>query len=67
MKNFANSFAWALIAASPFLLSPASSLSGQDVDPLSLTEELHTAGQVAYERACAECHLPNFGGSFEAP
>ena len=67
MKNFAKSFAWALIAAAPFLLSPESSLSAQDVDPLSLTEEVHTAGQVAYEGACASCHLTSFGGSFEAP
>ena len=67
MKNFAKSFAWALIPAFPFLLSPESSLSAQDADPLSLTEEVHTAGQVAYERACAACHLTAFGGSFEAP
>ncbi len=67
MKNLAKSFAWALIAAAPFLLSPWSSLNAQDANPLSLTEEVHTAGQAAYERACAACHLSDFQGSFEAP
>ena len=67
MKRFVNSFAWAPIALAPFLLSPRSSLSAQDAAPLSLTEEVHTAGQVAYETACADCHLPSFAGSFEAP
>ena len=67
MKNFAESFSWTLIAASPFLLFPGSSLNAQGTPPLSLTEEVHTAGQVAYERACAACHLPSFLGSFEAP
>ena len=67
MKNFAKSLAWALIAVVPLLLSSGSSLDAQDADPLSLTEEVHTAGQTAYERACAACHLPNFVGSFEAP
>ncbi len=67
MKNITKSFAWALIVAAPFLPSSGSSLSAQDATPLSLTEEVHTAGQAAYERACASCHLPNFLGSFEAP
>ena len=67
MKNFVKPFSWALIAAAPLLLSPGSSLSAQDAGPLSLTEEVHTAGQVAYERACAGCHLVNLLGSFEAP
>ena len=66
-KNLTKSFAWALIAASPFLLSSGSSLSAQDASPLSLTEEVHTAGQAAYETACEACHLATFGGSFEAP
>ena len=67
MKNLTKSFAWALIAAAPFLLSSGSSLSAQDASPLSLTEEVHTAGQAAYETACEACHLATFGGSFEAP
>ncbi len=67
MKNFVKSFSWAVIAAAPLLLSPGSSLSAQDAGPLSLSEEVHTAGQVAYERACAGCHLVNLLGSFEAP
>ena len=67
MKNFVKSLVWALIAAAPFLLSPGSSLSAQDVSPLTLSEEVHTVGQVAYERACAGCHLVNLLGSFEAP
>ena len=67
MKNLTKSFACALIAAAPFLLSSGSSLSAQDASPLSLTEEVHTAGQAAYETACAGCHLATFGGSFEAP
>ena len=67
MKNFVKSFSWALIAAAPLLFSPGSSLSAQDAGPLSLSEEVHTAGQVAYERACAGCHLVNLLGSFEAP
>ena len=67
MTNFARTFTPALIAALPLLLSPGSSLSAQGVGPLSLSEEVHTAGQVAYDRACAACHLPTFLGSFEAP
>jgi alcohol dehydrogenase (cytochrome c) len=73
MKNFAKShwaqglLVWALIAASPFLPSSGAWLNAQEVTPLSLTEEVHTAGQVAYERECASCHLSSFGGSFEAP
>ena len=67
MKNFAKSFTWALIAASPLFLSPGSSLNAQDAGSLTLSEEVHTAGQVAYETACAACHLPSFLGSFEAP
>ena len=67
MKKFVKSFASALIAAAPFLLSPGSSLSAQNTSPLTLSEEVHTAGQVAYERACAGCHLANLLGSFEAP
>ena len=67
MKNFVKSFSWALIAAAPLLFSPGSSLSAQDAGPLSLSEEVHTAGQVAYERAYAGCHLVNLLGSFEAP
>ena len=67
MKSVAKSLAWAPIAVAPFLLLPRSSLSAQDATPLSLTEEVHAVGQVAYERACAECHLPSFRGSFEAP
>ncbi len=66
MKNFAKSLVSALIAAAPFLLSPGSSLSAQNTSPLTLSEEVHTAGQVAYERACAGCHLVNLLGSFEA-
>ena len=65
--NSTKSFVWALIAAVPFLLSPWSSLNAQDANPLSLTEEVHAAGQAAYERACAACHLADFQGSFEAP
>jgi len=67
MKNFAKYFTWPLITALPFLLSPGSFLSAQDAGPLSLSEEVHTDGQVAYERECAACHLTYFGGSFEAP
>ena len=67
MNNFAKPLAWALIAAAPILLSPGPSLSAQDAGPLSLTEEVHTAGQAAYERTCAGCHLVSLGGSFEAP
>jgi alcohol dehydrogenase (cytochrome c) len=67
MKNFTEYFAWALIAVVPFLLASGPSLNAQDATPLSLTEEVYNAGQVAYETACAGCHLPSFGGSFEAP
>ena len=67
MKNAPKSVAWALSGAALALLLSASSLNAQDADPLSLTEEVHTAGQVAYERACANCHLTGFQGSFEAP
>ena len=42
MKNSVKSFTWALIAASPFLLSPGSFLSAQNT-VLSLTEEVHDA------------------------
>ena len=67
MKNFAKSLIWAVIAAMPFLLTPPAALSGQDGAPLSLTDAVHDAGQVAYEAACASCHLTLMGGSFEAP
>jgi alcohol dehydrogenase (cytochrome c) len=67
MKNFANSLLWAAISATLFLVWPMSVLSAQDATPLSVTEEVHTAGQVAYEETCAACHLSSFGGSFEAP
>ncbi len=67
MKNFAKSLIWAVIAAMPFLLTPPAALSGQDGAPLSLTEAVHDAGQVAYEATCASCHLTLMGGSFEAP
>ena len=66
MKNIAKFFGSALIAASAFLMILASALSAQDA-VLSLTEEVHDAGQVAYETACASCHLTLMGGSFEAP
>ena len=65
MKSFTKSFAWA--AAALFLLPPGSLLSAQDAAPLSLTEEVHTTGQAAYESVCAACHLGSLGGSFEAP
>ena len=67
MKNFANSLLWAAITATLFLAWPTSALSAQDATPLSVTEEVHTAGQVAYEARCSACHLSSFGGSFEAP
>ena len=67
MKNRAKVFAGALIVPATFLLSSGSLLSAQDASPLTLSEEVHTAGQTAYERACAACHLPGFQGSFEAP
>ena len=67
MKSSVKSIASALIAVGPVLLPPPSSLSAQDATPLSLTEEVNTVGQVAYERACASCHLLSFEGSFEAP
>ena len=66
MTNFAKTAASALTAALPFLLS-SGSLSAQDVDPLSFTSEVNTAGQAAYERSCSACHLATFQGSFEAP
>jgi len=64
--SFAKTLASALIAGLPFLLS-SGSLSAQDLGPLSLTSEVNTAGQAAYERSCAACHLSTFQGSFEAP
>ena len=67
MTNLARAFTSALIAALPLLLSPGLSLSAQDAGPLSLTAEANVAGQAAYDRACAACHLPTFQGSFEAP
>ncbi len=67
MKKSARTLASALIAAAPIILSPGPSLSAQNAGALSLTEEVHTAGQAAYERACASCHLATFTGSFEAP
>ncbi|MEE8148394.1 MAG: c-type cytochrome, partial [Longimicrobiales bacterium] len=66
MTNFTKTFASALIAALPFLLS-SGSLGAQDRGPLSLTPEVNAAGEAAYERSCASCHLPTFQGSFEAP
>ena len=66
MKNFLKSSAWAAIAATPFFVTPTPPLSAQDA-VLSLTQEVHDAGQVAYEAACASCHLTLMGGSFEAP
>ncbi len=66
MTNFSKTFASALIAVLPFLLS-SGSLSAQEVGPLSFTSDVNAAGEAAYGRACGSCHLPTFQGSFEAP
>jgi len=49
----------ALLAALP--------LSAQAQEPATYTLGQATAGRVAYEASCAECHLSTMEGSFEAP
>ena len=66
MKNSSRFPICAATLASAVLMTSPAATSAQDAI-LSLTEEVHDAGQVVYERACASCHLTLMGGSFEAP
>ena len=54
-----------------FLVALAAStitgLDSQAQDFVGYTEEQARAGQLAYDRACASCHMTNLQGAFEAP
>ena len=76
MKRFVNSFAWAPIALAPILISPRTSQSAPDAAPLSLTEEVHTAGALeeasgsgaAVRDFSARCQLDHgAGGEGQVP
>ena len=45
----------------------ARGIDAQAQDFVGYTKDQARAGQLAYERVCASCHMTNLQGAFEAP